>query len=101
LLFPFGRALGSFGFCYFTSFRKSIFSVGGQISIDIFPKHWNKTYCLQFIENMYESIYFFGDKVEIGGNDYEIYHHPSTISYQVFSPTDTIDILSKDFLNII
>ena len=77
------------------------FSVGGQISIDIFPKHWNKTYCLQFIENMYESIYFFGDKVEIGGNDYEIYHHPSTISYQVFSPTDTIDILSKDFLNII
>jgi hypothetical protein len=32
LLFPFGQALGSFGFCYFTSFRKSIFSVGGQIA---------------------------------------------------------------------
>lgn len=27
------------------------FSIGGQISFDVFPKGWDKTYCLQFVEN--------------------------------------------------
>jgi phosphomannomutase len=51
------------------------FSIGGQISIDIFPKGWDKTYCLPFVsEGIYKQIYFFGDKTEYGGNDYEIYN---------------------------
>lgn len=37
------------------------FSIGGQISIDIFPVGWNKCFCLQFL-NEYETIHFFGDK---------------------------------------
>ena len=45
------------------------FSLGGQISIDIFPKGWDKTYCLQFVENKYDKIYFFGDRTEKNGND--------------------------------
>ena len=27
------------------------FSIGGQISFDVFPKGWDKTYSLQFVEN--------------------------------------------------
>lgn len=38
------------------------FSIGGQISIDIFPIGWDKTYCLRYLEPKYEAIHFFGDK---------------------------------------
>jgi phosphomannomutase len=55
------------------------FSIGGQISIDIFPGEcillifvfnsyddivgWDKTFCLQYVKH-FEKIYFFGDKTE-------------------------------------
>ncbi|XP_047568608.1 phosphomannomutase 2 isoform X6 [Lutra lutra] len=39
------------------------FSIGGQISIDVFPDGWDKRYCLRHVENDgYKTIYFFGDK---------------------------------------
>ena len=39
------------------------FAIGGQISIDIFPIGWDKTYCLRFVEaDNYDTIHFFGDK---------------------------------------
>jgi len=44
-------------------------SVGGQISIDIYPKGQNKA---QVLEDLYGPITFFGDKCEPGGNDYPI-----------------------------
>ena len=75
------------------------FSIGGQISIDIFPIGWDKTYCLQFVDNLYEKIYFFGDKTEIGGNDYEIYSHSRVISNSVNSYKDTINFLENIFLS--
>ena len=38
-------------------------SIGGQISFDVFPKGWDKTYCLKHVENDgYKEIHFFGDK---------------------------------------
>lgn len=37
------------------------FSIGGQISFDCFPIGWDKTYCLQFLEE-YDNVFFFGDK---------------------------------------
>jgi phosphomannomutase len=37
------------------------FSIGGQISFDCFPIGWDKTYCLKFLEE-YDNIIFFGDK---------------------------------------
>ncbi len=70
------------------------FSIGGQISVDIFPKNWDKTYCLQFLKS-YDRILFFGDKTYEGGNDYEIFIHPLTESYSVLSPEDTIEKLEK------
>lgn len=38
------------------------FSIGGQISIDIFPAGWDKTYCLRYLTPRYQKIHFFGDK---------------------------------------
>lgn len=39
------------------------FAIGGQISIDCYPKGWDKTYCLQMLEN-YPVIHFFGDRTD-------------------------------------
>ena len=38
------------------------FSIGGQISFDAFPTGWDKTYCLQFVQDKFDDIHFFGDK---------------------------------------
>ena len=39
------------------------YSIGGQISFDVFPKGWDKTYCLKFIKDEeFDEIHFFGDK---------------------------------------
>lgn len=70
------------------------FSIGGQISVDIFPVGWDKTYCLKFIDNLYDKIYFFGDKTSKGGNDYEIYNHKRVIANSVKTYKDTINILN-------
>jgi len=70
------------------------FSIGGQISIDIFPKGWDKTYCLRFLKD-FETILFFGDKTSPGGNDYEVYHSLLTKGYTVFGPNDLIKKLNK------
>lgn len=66
------------------------FSIGGQISIDVFPEGWDKTYCLKFVSDKYDKIYFFGDKTHEGGNDYEIFNHKRTIGFTVKNPEDTI-----------
>ncbi|KRY60349.1 Guanine nucleotide-binding protein alpha-12 subunit [Trichinella britovi] len=66
------------------------FSIGGQISIDVFPVGWDKRYCLQFLEkDDFREIYFFGDRTFPGGNDYEIFEDPRTIGHRVTSPKDT------------
>jgi phosphomannomutase len=66
------------------------YSIGGQISFDVFPNGWDKTYCLQFLEaDGFKEIHFFGDKTSPGGNDYEIYSSEKTIGHTVTSPEDT------------
>lgn len=50
-------------------------SVGGQISIDIHPKGANKGQAKEWLLNKYGKdieINFFGDKMEKGGNDYDL-----------------------------
>jgi len=44
-------------------------TVGGQISIDIYPKGQNKA---QVIDDIRDNLIFFGDRCEPGGNDYPI-----------------------------
>ncbi|XP_010642471.1 phosphomannomutase 2 isoform X2 [Fukomys damarensis] len=70
--------------------RGLTFSIGGQISFDVFPDGWDKRYCLRHVENDgYKTIYFFGDKTMPGGNDYEIFTDPRTVGYTVTAPEDT------------
>ncbi|ORC92975.1 phosphomannomutase [Trypanosoma theileri] len=71
------------------------YSVGGQISFDVFPEGWDKTYCLRFLENDFDEIHFFGDRTYEGGNDYEIYNDKRVIGHSVKSYNDTITEVEK------
>lgn len=73
------------------------FSIGGQISIDVFPIGWDKTYCLQHVTKFSE-IHFFGDKTMPGGNDYEIFEDLRTKGHTVINPADTIQQVTELFL---
>ncbi|KAJ9060561.1 Phosphomannomutase 1, variant 3 [Entomophthora muscae] len=74
------------------------FSIGGQISFDVFPQGWDKTYCLRHVESEgFKTIHFFGDKTFEGGNDFEIFSHPSVTGHSVTSPQDTRKILKELF----
>jgi phosphomannomutase len=81
------------------------FSIGGQISFDVFPTGWDKTYCLRHLEAEakkpggieYSTVHFFGDKTQPGGNDYEIYSDPRTIGHAVDGPADTLKQLKELF----
>ncbi|KAJ3259841.1 Phosphomannomutase [Boothiomyces macroporosus] len=76
-----------------------VYSIGGQISFDVVPEGWDKTYCLKHVKNEnFKEIHFFGDKTFKGGNDYEIYTHPDIKGHSVTSPEDTIKILKELFL---
>lgn len=76
------------------------FSIGGQISFDVFPKGWDKTYCLRFLkEGDFDEIHFFGDKTFEGGNDYEIFTAERTIGHTVTSPDDTKEQCTKLFMS--
>lgn len=74
------------------------FSIGGQISIDIFPIGWDKTFCLKHLqEEGFKTIHFFGDKTAKGGNDYEIFSDPHVTGHTVTNPEDTIAQLKTIF----
>ncbi|KAL2756359.1 hypothetical protein ACRALDRAFT_1050342 [Sodiomyces alcalophilus JCM 7366] len=81
------------------------YSIGGQISFDVFPNGWDKTYCLRHLEEeaqkpggvKFTTIHFFGDKTYQGGNDYEIYTDPRVTGHSVTSPEDTMRIIKELF----
>ncbi|XP_072337382.1 phosphomannomutase 2 [Scyliorhinus torazame] len=76
------------------------FSIGGQISFDVFPEGWDKRYCLGLLESdNYKTIHFFGDKTSPGGNDYEIFSDARTIGHSVTSPDDTRRICDELFFH--
>lgn len=73
------------------------FAIGGQISIDCYPTGWDKRFCLQFLEKDFDTIYFFGDRTQIGGNDHAIYIDDRTIGHSVESPEHTLRLLRELF----
>ncbi|KAF2197778.1 eukaryotic phosphomannomutase [Delitschia confertaspora ATCC 74209] len=81
------------------------YSIGGQISFDVFPTGWDKTFCLRHVEAEkqrpdgveYTTIHFFGDKTSVGGNDYEIYTDPRTVGHSVKNPEDTMRQVKEIF----
>ncbi len=69
-----------------------------QISFDVFPLGWDKTYCLRHLEPYgFAHVHFFGDKTYEGGNDFEIFTSPATIGHTVTSPEDTQKQLAELF----
>ena len=77
-------------------------SIGGQISIDVFPIGWDKTYCLQFIDDLYQDIHFIGDKCYEGGNDFEIYKHPRVKGHWVKNgPDDTVKVVEETVIKAV
>lgn len=87
------------------SYNDDRFAIGGQISFDVFPNGWDKTYCLQHLESEakrpggieYKTVHFFGDKTFEGGNDYEIFSDPRTEGHTVTGPEDTMKQLKGMF----
>ena len=95
------------------------YAIGGQISFDVFPNGWDKTYALRHVESEgFEEIHFFGDKTykvllvylynltcdehklrPQGGKDWEIFNDPRTIGHSVTSPADTARILKELFFS--
>lgn len=78
------------------------YSIGGQISFDVFPTGWDKTYCLQHVaaekersggKVEFETVHFFGDKTYQGGNDWEIFEDRRTVGHSVRSPEETMGVL--------
>jgi len=79
---------------------KLTYSIGGQISFDVFPQGWDKTFCLKYLnEADFDEIHFYGDKTFEGGNDYEIYTHHRTQGHSIedANPMTTLKLLSERF----
>lgn len=73
-----------------TTFPSIEAAVGGEISIDIYPKGRDKS---QVLGDMVGDTVFFGDKCDIGGNDYSISCR-ATERYHVADWEQTRDILA-------
>ena len=67
------------------------FCIGGEISIDIFPKGKDKS---QVLNHMKGETCFFGDKCDVGGNDYTIYTMADK-KYFVSGWKETYEILDR------
>ena len=72
-------------------------SVGGQISIDIYQKGKNKS---QVLDEIKGEIYFFGDRIDKGGNDYPIAERLQNEKrahklFKVQNPDETWEFLKK------
>ena len=75
-----------------------VIKMGGDTSFDIFPKGWDKTYCLRHFPN--HRHYFVGDRCEENGNDWEIYERLRGVgrAFKTNGPSQTSEII---FDNII
>ena len=76
-------------------------TVGGQISIDIYPKGQNKA---QVLDDIIGPVTFFGDKCQPGGNDYPLVERLNKLNeennlsatiYEVKNYEETWDILKR------
>jgi phosphomannomutase len=74
-------------------------AIGGQISIDIYPKGLNKSVIANDLNEEYE-LYFYGDKCNHGGNDYplsmiiELGHYGK--SFNVKDWNETMEYLKEE-----
>jgi phosphomannomutase len=66
---------------------------GGSVGIAIYPKEYDKKQVLEYFSEEY-TIYYFGDKYQINGNDYNIINDERVIGIKVDSPQNTIEELT-------
>jgi len=67
---------------------------GGSVGIAIYPKEFDKVQVINFInKNNYDEIYYFGDKYNPNGNDYNLLNHLDVIGNCVNSPEETLKLL--------
>lgn len=75
-------------------------SIGGNSTIDILPKGWNKakglSNLLKILNLSKRDIVFFGDAIFPGGNDYSV-AQAGIESVKVSGPTETAEIIKKNF----
>ena len=76
--------------------------MGGETSLDIYPRGWDKTLALKDVNPMkYGSIYFFGDNCNKGQNDHSIYKAVGDLhngrSFWVKNSEETEQILLEYF----
>jgi phosphomannomutase len=69
--------------------------LGGEIGICISPKNWNKAHIMHYLNTLnYNEIYFFGDKIYPGGNDYPLAIRKEITKYfQTSGPDYTYNLL--------
>ena len=72
------------------------YAIGGQISFDVYPTGWDKTYAMNHVKDLYDRFVFFGDKTMPGGNDYDIAHCPLIHEvHQVDGPEHVMEIMKS------
>eukprot|EP01057_Protomagalhaensia_wolfi_P001974 Protomagalhaensia_wolfi_Nauph_80__1973@NODE_2247_length_1154_cov_20_425112_g1753_i0_p1_GENE_NODE_2247_length_1154_cov_20_425112_g1753_i0NODE_2247_length_1154_cov_20_425112_g1753_i0_p1_ORF_typecomplete_len293_score44_82PMM/PF03332_13/2_6e56Hydrolase_3/PF08282_12/0_0037SOCS_box/PF07525_16/0_074Trehalose_PPase/PF02358_16/0_34Trehalose_PPase/PF02358_16/2_2e03_NODE_2247_length_1154_cov_20_425112_g1753_i02351113 len=79
----------------FSASMDLVFAIGGQISLDIYPRGWDKSFCLGLMKlDQFNEIHFFGDRCSEGGNDHGIYiDERVTHRHAVDGPEKTLGIL--------
>lgn len=65
---------------------------GGKTGIVIYPKEWNKSQIVDYLDN-YDEIVFLGNSYEKGENDYEIINHSKIKGHKINSTDETKQIL--------
>lgn len=84
-----------------SKYHKVEAKIGGQISIDIFPKGRDKSQASKWIrQNVSEDIVFIGDQCGVGGNDFAIYKDVTINggrAYEVSGFSETQKILEQNY----
>ena len=70
-------------------------ALGGETSIDIYPRGWDKTYALSYYPE--HVVYFVGDACQPGGNDWHLYHalESQGRAWMTDGPKDTVNIINR------
>lgn len=76
-----------------------IINVAGDTSFDIYPTGWDKTYAMQFFEDY--DVYFWGDRMTEGGNDYTMHMRRDVNSFPVENPNETYKSVKKVIKNLL
>jgi len=74
---------------------------GGAVGVGVCLKGWNKSQIVGFMmdNNIYDKIYYFGDRCDPDGNDYPLYSHELVNGVAVKDYEDTINNINGLFFS--